>query len=63
MLARLQAFLLNVVAPLVRTVENAQTGSPMIDLAAEAAKSALLLLGNASARMARERRRKAVKTP
>ena len=54
-LARLQSFILDVVAPLVRIVEDVQTGSLSADSAAEVAKSALLLLWNTSAQTARER--------
>ena len=59
-LAKLQTLVLDAVAPLVSLVEAAETGSLTAGLAAEAAQCALTLLGNASAQMSRERRRKAI---
>lgn len=48
-MARLQSIVLNTVVLLVQIVEDAQMGSLLADSAAEVAKSAILLLGNASA--------------
>ena len=59
--ARLQTFNLDAVAPLVFILEEAQKGTLTSQSAAEAAKAALLLLGNASAQTAKERRKKVTK--
>lgn len=59
--ARLQALSLDAVAPLVFILEEAQKGSLTPQSAAEAAKAALMLVGNASAQMAKERRKKVTK--
>ena len=59
--AKLQTLTLDAVAPLVHILEEAQKGTLSIQSAAEAAKSALVLLGNASAHMTKERRKKVVK--
>ena len=53
--ARLQTFNFDAVAPLVFILEEAQKGTLTTKSAAEAAKAALLLLGNASAQMEKER--------
>ena len=54
-------FNLDAVAPLVFILEEAQKGTLTFQSAAEAAKAALLLLGNASAQTAKERRKKVTK--
>jgi len=59
--AKLQTLTPDVVAPLVYTLEKAQKGTPTVQSAAKAAKSALVLLGNASAHMTKEMRKKVVK--
>ena len=59
--ARLQTFNLDAVAPLVFILEEPQKGTLTSQSAAEAAKAALLLLGNASAQTAKERRKKVIK--
>ena len=60
-LARLQAFMLDALAPMVDILEEAQKGSLTIDKAAEAARTAILLLGNASTQVAKERRKRVIK--
>ena len=55
-LARLQTLVLDAVAPLTYIVEGSLTG----EQAAEAAKAALSLLGNATAQISRERRKKVI---
>ena len=57
----LQDCRLDAVAPLVFILEEAQKGTLTSQSAAEAAKAALLLLGNASAQTAKERRKKVTK--
>ena len=47
--------MLDAVVPLVYIVEEAQQGELIREQVADAAKSALTLLGNASAQIARER--------
>ena len=59
--ARLQIFIIDAVTPLVFILEEAQKGTLTSQSAAEAAKAALLLLGNASAQMTKERRQKVTK--
>ena len=59
-LAKLQALALDVVAPLVYIVEGSQQGTLHTEQAAEAAKSALSPLGNASAHISRERRKRVI---
>ena len=59
-MAKLQTLLLDAVAPLVHIVEEAGKGSLSVQQAAEAAKSALSLLGNASAHMSRECRKRVI---
>ena len=59
--ARLQTLNLDAVAPMVFILEEAQKGTLTPQSAAEAAKAALMLLGNASAQMAKERRKKITK--
>ena len=49
--ARLQTLNLDAVAPMVFILEEAQKGTLTPQSAAEAAKAALMLLGNASAQM------------
>ena len=56
--ARLQTFNMDAVAPLVFILEEAQKGTLTSQ---SAAKAALLHLGNASAQMAKERRKKVTK--
>lgn len=58
-LARLQTLVLDAAAPLLSTLEAARNGSLTSKDAAESAQLALKLLGNASANMSMERRRKA----
>ena len=48
-------------APLVFILEEAQKGTLTSHLAAEVTKAAMMLLGNASAQMAKERRKKITK--
>ena len=60
--ARLQTFSLDAVAPLVLILEEAQKGTLTSQSAAEAAKAALLLPGNASAQMAKERQKRSPRT-
>ena len=60
-LARLQTLVLDTLAPLVDIVEEAQRGSLTVEKAAESAKAAITLLGNVSAHISSERRKKAVK--
>ena len=60
-LARLQAFMLDALAPMVDILEEAQKGPLTTEKAAEAARSAILLLGNASTQVAKERRKKVIK--
>ena len=55
-LARLQTLVLDAVAPLTYIVEGSLTGGQ----AAEAAKAALSLLGNTTAQISRERRKKVI---
>ena len=57
----MQTFNLDAVAPLVFILEEAQKGTLTSQSAAEAAKAALLLLGNASTQTAKERRKKVTK--
>ena len=59
-LAKLQALVLDVVAPLVHIMEGSQQGTLNTEQAAEASKSALSLLGNASAQISRERRKRVI---
>ena len=59
-LAKLQTLVLDAVAPLVHLVEEAGRGSLSGEQAAEIAKSALTLLGNASASISKERRRRVI---
>ena len=54
-------FNLDAVVPLVFILEETQKGTLTSQSAAEAAKAALLLLGNASAQTAKERRKKVTK--
>ena len=58
-LAGLQGFVLDAAIPLVNILESARSGSLNTRDAAEAAQQALKLLGNASAHISVERRRKA----
>ena len=51
---------MDAVAPLVHVVEEANKVTLSTEQAAEAAKAAIALLGNASAHMSRERRRKVI---
>jgi hypothetical protein len=60
LLARLEMLVLNAMALLVHIVEEAGIGTLSSEAAAEAAKAALSLLGNASANISRERRWKAI---
>ena len=53
--AKLQTLTLDMVATLVHILEEAQKGTLTVQSAAEAAKSALMLLGNASTHMTKER--------
>ena len=57
----LQTLSFDAVAPLVFILEEAQKGTLTSQSAAGAAKAALLLLGNASAQVAKERRKKVTK--
>ena len=59
-LAKLQTIVLDAVAPLVHIVNEAQQGTLSVEQMVEAAKTALSLLGNASAHVSRERRKKAI---
>ena len=59
--AKLQTLTLDTVAPLVHIPEEAKKDTLTVQSAAEAAKSALVLLGNASAHMTKDRRKKVVK--
>ena len=59
--ARLQAFVLDTLALLVDIAEETQRGSLTVEKAAESARAAITLLGNASAHISRERQKKAVK--
>ena len=59
-LARLQTMVLDALASMVQIVEGLQKGDMSNDQAADAAKAALTLLGNASAHISRERRKKAI---
>ena len=59
--AKLQTLTLDAVAPLVHIPEEAKKDTLTVQSAAEAAKSALVLLGNASAHMTKDRRKKVVK--
>ena len=59
-LARLQILVLDAAAPLLSTLEAARNGSLTPKSAAESAQLALKLLGNASANILMERRRKAM---
>ena len=59
--ARLQTLSLDAIAPMVLNLEEAQKGTLTHQSAAEAAKVALMRLGNASAQMAKERRKKVTK--
>ena len=59
--ARLQTLNVDAVAPLVLILEEAQKGTLTSHLAAEVTKAAMMLLGNASAQMAKERRKKITK--
>ena len=59
-LAQLQTFILDALAPLVHIVEETQKGAMLGDQAVDAAKTALSLLGNASAHVSRERRKKVI---
>ena len=54
-------FNLDAIAPLVFISKEAQKGTLTSQSAAEAAKAALLLLGNASAQTAKERQKKVTK--
>ena len=56
-LAKLQTLVLDAVAPLVHMVNK---GTLSLEQAAEAANTAITLLGNASAHITKERRRKAI---
>ena len=58
-LVRMQTLVLDAAAPLINTPEAARVGSLTIRDAAESAQLALKLLGNASAIISTERRRKA----
>ena len=58
-LARIQTLVLDAAAPLLSTLEAARSGSLTPKGAAESAQLALKLLGNASANISTERRRKA----
>lgn len=60
-LAKLRSLMLDTVALLVRIVEEAQRNTLTPEQAAEVAKAALSLLGNASAHISKERRRKVIK--
>ena len=60
--ARLQTLSLDAIAPMVLNLEEAQKGTLTHQSAAEAAKAALMRLGNASAQMAKERRKRSQKT-
>ena len=55
MLAKLQSYILDAVAPLVHIVEEARNGAQMGEQATEAAKAAIALLSNASSHVSRER--------
>ena len=59
-LARIQTLVLDAAAPLLSTLETARSGSLTPKGAAESAQLALKLLGNASANISTERRRKAI---
>lgn len=53
-LARLQAFVLDTLAPMLEIAEEAQKGSLSVEKAGEGARAAIALLGNASCQMAKE---------
>lgn len=59
-LAKLRTFILDAVAPIVQIVEESQKGMLSGDQAAEAARAALALLGNASTQVSKERCRKVI---
>ena len=61
--ARLQTLNLDAVPPMVFILEKAQKGTLTPQSAAEAAKAALTLLGNASAQMVKERQKKDYQVP
>ena len=59
-LAKLQMLVVDAVAPLVHIVEEAAKGTLNGEKASEVAKAAISLLGNASAHISRERRKKVI---
>jgi hypothetical protein len=59
--SKVQALVLDSVAPLTSILEDAQNGSLTVQKTTEAAKAALTLLGNASAAISKERRKKIAK--
>jgi hypothetical protein len=59
--AKIQTLVLDAVAPLTAILEEATKGSLTAPKAADAAKAALVLLGNASAAISKERRKKIAK--
>ena len=59
--AKLQTLTLDAVAPLVHILEEAQRGSLTVKTAVDAAGAALALLGNASAHMTGERRKRVLR--
>ena len=59
--AKLQTLTLDAMAPLVYITEEAQKGTLCCQKAADAAKAAIALIGNASAQMSKERRKKILK--
>ena len=59
--AKLQTLTLDAVAPLVHILEEAQRGSLTVKTAVDAAGAALALLGNASAHMTCERRKRVLR--
>ena len=59
--AKLQTLTLDAVAPLVHILEEAQRGSLTVKTAVDAASAALALLGNASAHMTCERRKRVLR--
>ena len=59
--AKLQTLTLDAMAPLVYVLEEDQKGSLTVQSAVEAARSALILLGNTSDQMTKERRKRVIK--
>lgn len=59
-LAKLHTLILDAIAPIVHILEEANRGTLSTEQAAEAAKSTVVLLGNASVHMSKERRCKVI---